>query len=36
MRLTDPDSILSITQSWEGERDASGRPLVPNDILEEM
>ena len=36
MRLTDPDLILSITSEWKGERDASGRPLVPDDILEEM
>ena len=36
MRLTDPDTIRSITSQWEGARDASGRPLVPDAVLEKL
>ena len=36
MRLTDPDLIAAVTGHWQGERDAHGRPLVPDGILERM
>ncbi len=36
MRLTDPATIRSITRLWQGERDASGRPLVPDAVLERL
>ena len=36
MKLTDPDNIRAITSEWTGDRDANGRPLVPDDILERM
>lgn len=36
MKLTHPDLIREITSEWQGERDAHGRPLVPDDILERM
>jgi regulator of RNase E activity RraA len=36
MKLTDPELIAAITSQWPGERDAKGRPLVPDSILERM
>ena len=36
MNLTDPELIAEITSPWQGERDAKGRPMVPDDILERM
>ncbi len=36
MKLTNPDTIRSITREWEGERDGNGRPLVPDDVLRRM
>lgn len=36
MKLTNPDNIRAITREWKGDRDANGRPLVPDDILERM
>ncbi len=36
MRLTSSDMIRSITSEWKGDRDAHGRPLVPDDILKRM
>ena len=36
MNLTDPDLIAAVTSYWEGKRDAHGRPLVPDGILERM
>ncbi len=36
MHLTSKDNILAITSEWKGERDAAGRPLVPDDILARM
>ena len=36
MRLTDPELIAEVTSQWHGERDANGRPLVPDRILERM
>ena len=36
MKLTHPDMIAEVTSRWEGERDAAGRPMVSDDILERM
>ena len=36
MKLTNPDNIRSLTTAWHGERDANGRPRVPEDILNRM
>lgn len=36
MKLTNSELILSLTSEWKGERDAHGRPLVPDDILKRM
>ena len=36
MRLTDRETILCLTQAWEGERASNGRPMVPTDILQRM
>ena len=36
MKLTNLETIHAITAEWRGERDANGRPLVPDDILERM
>ena len=36
MNLTDPDLIAAITCQWQGERDAHGRPLVPDAILDRL
>ena len=36
MRLTNPETIRSITSEWKGDRDPNGRPLVPADILARM
>ena len=36
MKLTSPEMIRSVTREWKGDRDANGRPLVPDDILERM
>lgn len=34
--LPSPEHVTFYTQEWEGERDAYGRPLVADDILERM
>lgn len=31
-----PERIQFYTQPWEGERDAGGRPLVPDDLLDRL
>ncbi|HEX7071822.1 MAG TPA: hypothetical protein VF190_13495, partial [Rhodothermales bacterium] len=31
-----PDEMRFYTEEWDGPRDASGRPLVPDDIIERM
>ncbi|MCH7944953.1 MAG: RraA family protein [Armatimonadetes bacterium] len=36
MKMTDSDTVRAITSVWQGERDGSGRPLVPDDILKRM
>ena len=36
MNLTQADNIKSITSEWTGDRDANGRPLVPDDVLTRM
>jgi 4-hydroxy-4-methyl-2-oxoglutarate aldolase len=36
MKLTNPEMICAVTRQWEGDRDANGRPLVSDDILERM
>ena len=36
MKLTNPEMIRAVTRKWEGDRDANGRPLVSDDILERM
>ena len=36
MRLTNPETIRSITSEWRGDRAPNGRPLVPADILARM
>lgn len=36
MKLTHAEVIRSITKEWQGERDAHARPLVPDDILEQI
>jgi regulator of RNase E activity RraA len=36
MKVTNPEMIRSVTSEWTGDRDANGRPLVSNDILERM
>lgn len=36
MHLTDPAQIRSFTSEWAGERDANGRPLVPDEFLARM
>lgn len=36
MNLTNPEMIRAVTSKWFGDRDANGRPLVPDDILERM
>jgi regulator of RNase E activity RraA len=36
VQLTSPEQIQAMTQPWEGERFADGRPRVPDDILRRM
>ncbi|MDA1280160.1 MAG: RraA family protein [Chloroflexi bacterium] len=36
MRVTNPEMIRAVTREWKGDRDANGRPLVPDDILKRM
>ncbi|MEE8045370.1 MAG: RraA family protein [Dehalococcoidia bacterium] len=36
MKLTNPEMIRAVTREWQGDRDANGRPLVSDDILERM
>jgi regulator of RNase E activity RraA len=36
MKVTNPEMIRAVTSKWDGERDANGRPLVSDDILERM
>ena len=36
MKLTDPEMIAAVTSQWDGERDASGRPLAPAAVLEKL
>jgi len=36
MNLTNSENLRAITKEWHGERDASGRPIVSENILERM
>ena len=36
MKLTSPELVGAITADWKGARDGSGRPIVPDEILQRM
>ena len=36
MNVTNPEMIRAVTSKWHGDRDANGRPLVPDDTLQRM
>jgi regulator of RNase E activity RraA len=36
MNLTDPELIVEITSPWQGDRDAKGRPMVSDEILQRL